>query len=84
MSTDYAACEGNECPIKENCHRFTGPRSPHYQSWFSEIPGKWIKEAEFEPDSAARWQCEMYWAEPQTTILNQLKDIVNQLKDSSR
>lgn len=76
MSTDYTACPGNECPIKDKCYRFTGPKEPLWQSYFVEIPGQWIKDAEFEPDSTVFWKCDMFWGETQTSIMNQLKDIM--------
>lgn len=42
MGTDYTRCLGKECPVKEKCYRFIGPLEPFYQSYFVEIPGKWV------------------------------------------
>jgi len=33
--TDIAACEGKDCPIKENCYRFMCPRD-EYQ-WYADF-----------------------------------------------
>ena len=82
MGTDYTACEGNLCPIKEKCKRFTGPKEPLYQSYFTEIPGKWViidgTREVFEGYVAdeVTWKCEMFWGEVQDSIMNQLKEIM--------
>lgn len=34
---DYTKCNGDDCPLKNNCYRFTGTPSAH-QSYFSEVP----------------------------------------------
>lgn len=90
MGTDYTACEGNDCPIKEKCKRFTGTKEPLYQSWFTEIPGKW---EEFDsnklrsdthpndpdypkPIMSKMFSCEMFWGEAQDSIMNQLNEIM--------
>jgi len=82
MSTDYTSCSGEGCPIKDKCHRFTGPKEPLWQSYFVEIPGNWEDEEPIQDGNAVvdvivkSWKCEMFWGETQTSILNQLKDIV--------
>jgi len=76
MGTDYISCPGEGCPIKEKCQRFTGPKEPLWQSYFVEIPGEWIQDAEFEPDSTCYWKCDMFWGETQTSIMNQLNEIM--------
>lgn len=73
MGTDYTSCPGNECPIKDKCYRFTGPKESLYQSYFVEIPGNWEKT---DDSDAPGWNCQMFWGEPQDNILNQLKEIV--------
>lgn len=90
MGTDYTSCPGGDCPIKESCHRFIGPKEPLYQSYFVEIPGKW-KEFDSnhlrsdlhpndpnypEPVMSKMFSCEMFWGDPQEEILNQLKEIM--------
>ena len=62
--SDITKCEGTDCPLKENCFRFTAIGNPIYQSWFSEAP---IKDNE----------CEMFWGKQSESIFNQLKDITN-------
>lgn len=78
MSTDYTSCPGNGCPIKEQCYRFFGPKEPLWQSYFDEIPGNWIETGELDPMGhvVTRFDCEMFWGETQTSIMNQLKDIM--------
>jgi hypothetical protein len=36
---DITKCDGKNCPIKENCYRFTAPESKN-QSWFSSPYGR--------------------------------------------
>jgi hypothetical protein len=45
--SDITKCEGDECPMKESCYRFTAP-AEEYQSYFVEPP---IKDG----------KCHMYW-----------------------
>lgn len=61
---DITKCKGKDCPLKESCYRFTAKEDKVNQSYFAEPP---IKDN----------QCEMYWGESTTDILNQLKDIIN-------
>lgn len=75
MMSDITKCSGTDCPIKESCWRFKAP-SDEYQSVFLEIPGKWIKNAEFDPESDGYFKCDMFWGERQDDILNQLNEIV--------
>ena len=73
MLTDYISCLGNDCPIKEKCKRFTGLNESLYQSWFTEIPGKW--EPDDEHDIMV-FDCDMFWGEAQDSIMNQLNEIM--------
>jgi hypothetical protein len=61
---DISKCSGKDCPIKENCYRFTAKSDDVYQSYFVEPP---IKDG----------KCEMYWGEQSEFIFNELKNIVN-------
>lgn len=45
--SDISKCPGTNCPVKENCYRFTAPNSFH-QSYFTDPP---IKDGE----------CDYYW-----------------------
>lgn len=57
---DITKCEGGNCPIKENCYRYTAPEGM-YQSYFVEIPynGK---------------ECNLYWGPNADTIWEDLKN----------
>jgi len=80
MSTDYTSCSSNNCPIKEKCKRFTGPKEPLNQSYFTEIPGKWENEIGSFSDGfnciRRVWKCQMFWGEAQDSIMNQLNEIM--------
>ena len=65
---DIAMCEGTDCPIKEQCERFTATPNEYRQSFFVTVPGK-SKDGWFS--------CEMFWGESQDAIFNQLNDIMN-------
>lgn len=60
---DITKCEGANCPIKENCYRYTAKANEFRQSYFTDPP---IKDG----------KCEMYWGENSQRIWNQLNDIV--------
>ena len=81
MSTDYTACKGIDCPIKDKCHRFSGPKDPLYQSYFVEIPGKWgFRRETFKSGEIfdhREFQCDMFWGESQDQIMKTLNNIMN-------
>ena len=35
---DITMCDGGPCPLKANCYRFTAPKNPHWQAYFTHIP----------------------------------------------
>jgi hypothetical protein len=35
---DISKCDGENCPLKESCYRFTVESNPLWQSYFSEVP----------------------------------------------
>jgi hypothetical protein len=35
---DITKCSGDNCPIKENCYRFTAVENEYRQSYFIKIP----------------------------------------------
>lgn len=80
MGTDYTSCEGKDCPIKDKCYRFYGPKEPMYQSWFSEIPGKWTFHRETfdngEIFDHREFHCDMFWVETPISMFNALKEIM--------
>ena len=47
---DITMCKGNDCPLKEKCHRYTSTPNEFYQSNFS-IP----------PYNIHLRKCIMYW-----------------------
>jgi hypothetical protein len=65
---DITMCDGTDCPIKDQCDRFTSKPNEHRQSYFVNVPGKHYD---------GKFSCEMFWGMPQERIMNQLKDIVN-------
>jgi hypothetical protein len=45
---DITKCKGTNCPMKQNCYRYTAKEDEFYQAYFTEVP---IKKDE----------CDMYW-----------------------
>jgi len=35
---DITMCEGLTCPRKEQCYRYTAPKNPYRQAYFSQMP----------------------------------------------
>ena len=62
---DITLCKGKNCPIKEQCKRYTLPHNPLYQSYFTESP---IKDG----------KCDMFWGDKADNIMEQLKTITNE------
>lgn len=69
---DITKCMGENCPIKEKCYRFTAQPEPMYQSYFTELPGKWMSIAEFEPDSPLYWNCDVFWSIESYSAINNI------------
>jgi hypothetical protein len=61
--SDITKCKGTDCPVKENCYRFTAKSNDLHQSYFAESP---IKDG----------KCEMFWGENSQQIFKQLKKII--------
>jgi hypothetical protein len=59
---DITMCEGLECPLKENCYRYTATPNEHRQSYFAEIPYKDGK-------------CEYHWGSSTQSLWEQLVEI---------
>ena len=36
----YCKCEGQGCPMKQKCYRFTSKTNEYRQSWFAKTPIK--------------------------------------------
>lgn len=62
--SDITKCKGTDCPVKENCYRYTAKANELWQSYFVEPP---IKDG----------KCEMFWGENNEQIDQMLKDIVS-------
>ena len=62
---DMTLCKGINCPMKEQCKRYTSTPNPLYQSYFTESP---IKDG----------KCEMFWGDKADEIMEQLKTITNE------
>jgi len=45
---DITMCEGNNCPLKDRCFRYTATANEHWQSWMGVSP--YIDGS-----------CELYW-----------------------
>ena len=72
---DITKCNGQNCPIKEKCYRFTSESKSIYQSHFIEIPGKFeIVDGQY--GRKILWKCDMFWGDKQESIINTLNDIV--------
>jgi len=37
---DITMCEGKDCPLKDECYRFTVMPSEYWQSYFTKVPYK--------------------------------------------
>jgi hypothetical protein len=60
---DKTLCKGNNCPMKEQCKRYTSTPNPLYQSYFRESP---IKDG----------KCDMFWGDVADEVMEQLNKIV--------
>jgi hypothetical protein len=60
---DITLCKGINCPMKEQCKRYTSPADATNQSYFTESP---IKDG----------KCEMFWGDVADGIMEQLNKIV--------
>lgn len=65
-SSDISKCSGVGCPIRSDCHRFVQESNPQRQSYIH--PPYSINNGVFS--------CSMFWGQPQTSILDSLKEIL--------
>jgi hypothetical protein len=68
--SDITKCTGVNCPIKNDCKRYTVESNMEYQSFFKNPPH--VFDDSVDPP---RFSCEMFYGERQTAILNQLEKI---------
>jgi hypothetical protein len=52
---DLTKCNGDNCPVKEHCYRFTALADKYGQSYFVDSPGEHLDNGKFE--------CSHYWGE---------------------
>lgn len=65
--SDICKCDGTSCPLRDSCYRFTAEANPYRQSYFMEVPLKWlnfVQEVSHKPIVA---ECEEYWEYPKKT-----------------
>lgn len=59
---DITMCWGRECPLKQNCYRYTAKPSEFRQSYFKEIP--WDGKT-----------CNYQWKDQSTSLVNRTKNL---------
>lgn len=47
--TDISKCVGTDCPLKDQCYRYTAPASEHWQAYIA------------PPYNAEKGDCDMFW-----------------------
>ena len=65
---DITKCSGDNCPVKEQCYRFTAESSEYRQSWFTNAPGKTVDD---------KFTCDMFWGLNGQAIWKQLINATN-------
>jgi hypothetical protein len=64
---DITKCKGINCPVRDNCYRYTARDSGFYQSWFVDNNvGKMVDN---------KFSCDMYWGENAEAVWEELKEI---------
>jgi hypothetical protein len=64
---DITKCKGINCPVKDNCYRYTARDSGFYQSWFVDNNvGKMVDN---------KFSCDMYWGKNAEAVWEELKEI---------
>jgi hypothetical protein len=61
--SDIEKCTGKDCPVKDDCKRFTAQGNDYYQSWLTIPPFKIVED---------KFKCEMYWGANAQAIWNEL------------
>jgi len=59
---DITMCRGDDCPLKNNCHRYTANASEYRQSYFVDPP--------YVDD-----ECDYFWGIENSTVMKSLNDI---------
>jgi hypothetical protein len=64
---DITKCKGINCPVKDNCYRYTARDSGLYQSWFvDDNVGKMVDN---------KFSCDVYWGKNLEKAWEELKEI---------
>lgn len=64
---DGTMCEGTGCPFRDSCYRFTAEANPYRQSYFMEVPLKWLNFVQEGSHTPIVAECEEYWEYPKKT-----------------
>jgi len=59
---DITMCNGGNCPLRNDCHRYTANKSEYSQSYFVDPP--YIDD-----------ECDMFWSIKNSTVMKALNDI---------
>lgn len=62
---DGVMCDGTGCPMRESCYRYNAEPNPYRQSYFMEVPLKWLDPPYKLPDIP---HCEEYWEWPKKEV----------------
>jgi len=54
MMSDITKCDGKDCPVKEQCYRFSATPHEFMQSYFTDSPGEIVD---------GKFQCDEYWGD---------------------
>jgi hypothetical protein len=64
---DITKCKGINCPVKDNCYRYTARDSGLHQSWFvDDNVGKMVDN---------KFSCDVYWGKNAEAVWEELKEI---------
>ena len=61
--SDITLCKGNNCPMKEQCKRYTSTPNSTKQWYYTESP---IKDG----------KCDIFWGDVADVVMEQLKSIM--------
>lgn len=65
--SDITMCEGTGCPFRDSCYRFTAEANPYRQSYFMEVPLKWLDFVQEGSHTPIVAECGEYWEYPKKT-----------------
>ena len=65
--SDIAMCKGTGCPLASSCYRYNAEPNPYRQSYFMEVPLKWVDFVQEGSHNPIVAECEEYWEYPKKT-----------------